>query len=77
MATVCYHVSSMLIMERESGLSQLMDAMGGPETAWSRIASYMVTFDLLYLPLWIILGCSKSPFLSSSLFSSPVTGLLT
>ncbi|KAK6836859.1 hypothetical protein PG987_007354 [Apiospora arundinis] len=32
MAMMCYHVSSMIVMERESGLSQLMDAMGGPET---------------------------------------------
>ncbi|KAK8028607.1 hypothetical protein PG991_005663 [Apiospora marii] len=57
MTTLCYHVSSMVITERESGLTQLMDAMGGPETAWSRIASYIIAFDLLYLPLWIILGC--------------------
>lgn len=59
MMMVCHHVSSMITLERESGLSELIDAMSGG-AAWPRIASYMIVFDLLYLPLWIILGCSES-----------------
>ncbi|KAI8632504.1 hypothetical protein F5Y19DRAFT_421495 [Xylariaceae sp. FL1651] len=55
MVPVAHHVSSMMAYERESGLSQLIDAMAGG-AAWSRIISYVVTFDLLYLPLWVILG---------------------
>ncbi|KAK7993330.1 hypothetical protein PG989_006711 [Apiospora arundinis] len=52
MAMMCYHVSSMIVMERDS-----WTPWADPRLAWSRIASYMITFDLLYLPLWIILGC--------------------
>lgn len=59
MMMVCHHVSSMITSERESGLSELIDAMSGG-AAWPRIASYMIVFDLLYLPLWIILGCRES-----------------
>ncbi|KAI0125601.1 hypothetical protein BJ170DRAFT_702677 [Xylariales sp. AK1849] len=55
MVTVAHHVSSMIASERETGMSQLVDAMGGG-VAWSRVFSYVITFDLLYLPLWVILG---------------------
>ena len=58
MMMVCHHVSSMITSERETGLSGLIDAMSGG-AAWPRIASYMIVFDLLYLPLWVILGCSE------------------
>jgi len=58
MAPVVHHLSSMMSSERGSGLSQLTDAMGGG-VVWPRIFSYVVFFDLLYLPLWIILGCCK------------------
>ncbi|KAK9774832.1 hypothetical protein SCAR479_08387 [Seiridium cardinale] len=56
MATVVHHISSMIATERESGLSQLVDAMGGG-AAWPRVLSYILFFDLLYLPVWIVLGC--------------------
>ncbi|KAI0003179.1 P-loop containing nucleoside triphosphate hydrolase protein [Xylariaceae sp. FL0662B] len=52
---VSHHVSSMMASERESGMSQLIDAMGGG-LAFPRVISYVVTFDLLYLPLYIIMG---------------------
>lgn len=58
MSTVVHHVSSMMGGERDSGISQLIDAMGGG-VAWPRVISYVITFDILYLPLWIILGCRK------------------
>ncbi|KAH8664418.1 hypothetical protein BX600DRAFT_512454 [Xylariales sp. PMI_506] len=54
--TVVHHVSTMITSERERGLSQLVDAMSGGST-WSRVISYIVTFDILYLPLWVVLGC--------------------
>jgi ATP-binding cassette subfamily A (ABC1) protein 3 len=59
MATMSHHVASMMSSERESGISQLVDAMGG-DVVWPRVMSYVITFDILYLPIWIILGCSKS-----------------
>ncbi|KAH8204365.1 hypothetical protein TruAng_001416 [Truncatella angustata] len=55
MSTVVHHVSSMVAFERESGMSQLIDAMSGG-AAVSRVLSYILFFDILYFPLWIILG---------------------
>ncbi|KAI1074427.1 P-loop containing nucleoside triphosphate hydrolase protein [Whalleya microplaca] len=52
---VSHHVSSMMASERESGMSHLIDAMGGG-LALPRVISYVVTFDILYLPLYIIMG---------------------
>lgn len=59
MMPVSHHVASMIASERESGLSHLIDAMGGGVTT-PRVLSYIGTFYILYLPLWIILGCCKS-----------------
>ncbi|KAI0176513.1 P-loop containing nucleoside triphosphate hydrolase protein [Hypoxylon sp. FL1284] len=53
---MCQHVSGMMASERESGMSDLIDAMGGG-VAWPRIMSYITSFDVLYLPLYIIMGC--------------------
>lgn len=64
MIPVSHHVSSMMASERESGLSQLMDGMGGG-LEWARVMSFVLTFDILYLPLWIILG-SRKQFRSST-----------
>ncbi|ORY66061.1 uncharacterized protein BCR38DRAFT_465071 [Pseudomassariella vexata] len=52
MAPVAHHVACVMSLERESGITQLTHAI----TSWARIASYVITFDILYLPLWIILG---------------------
>jgi hypothetical protein len=65
MVPVAHHIAGMMTYDRESGISQLMDAMGGSRTTWSRVISYIVTFDLLYLPLWIILGAGQSGLLVS------------
>ncbi|GAW22798.1 hypothetical protein ANO14919_123410 [Xylariales sp. No.14919] len=56
MAPVAHHVAGMMTHDRESGMSQLIDAMGGDHAVWSRVISYIITVDILYLPLWIILG---------------------
>lgn len=55
MLTVVHHASTIMSTERENGLAQLVDAMGGG-VAWPRVISYSLFFDLLYLPLWIIIG---------------------
>ncbi|KAI1470153.1 P-loop containing nucleoside triphosphate hydrolase protein [Daldinia caldariorum] len=52
---VGHHVAGMIAFERETGMSDLIDAMGGG-VAWPRVLSYVLTFDIIYLPLWIILG---------------------
>ncbi|KAK0384392.1 hypothetical protein NLU13_8479 [Sarocladium strictum] len=53
---VVQHVSAMVAKDRDSGMSDLIDSMSGG-AAWARVVSYVVTFDIAYLPLWIILGC--------------------
>ncbi|KAI1312365.1 hypothetical protein F5Y03DRAFT_390713 [Xylaria venustula] len=56
MVPVAHHVAGAMTYDRESGMSQLVDAMGGDGAVWSRVISYVITFDILYLPTWIILG---------------------
>ena len=60
MMPASHHVSSMIAADRESGMSELIDAMGGG-AAIPRVLSHVITFDILYLPLWIILGVCKFP----------------
>ncbi|OIW35226.1 P-loop containing nucleoside triphosphate hydrolase protein [Coniochaeta ligniaria NRRL 30616] len=49
-----YHVANTITSERASGMSLLIDAMGGSPSG--RVLGSMFTFCLLYLPLWIISG---------------------
>jgi ATP-binding cassette subfamily A (ABC1) protein 3 len=58
MVSPIYHAVSMITSERESGMTQLIDAMGGSSHA--RIMSYVLAFDILYLPCWFIFGICKS-----------------
>jgi ATP-binding cassette, subfamily A (ABC1), member 3 len=57
-ASVIYHLIGMVTSERESGMTQLIDAMGG--SAAARICSYVVAFDIIYLPCWILFGVCES-----------------
>lgn len=70
---VCQHLTSMIASERETGMSALIDAMGGG-VAGPRVLSYVLFFYVLYLPLWIIMGVRK---LSSLSIYSPLALLLT
>lgn len=56
MVPVAHHVAGLMTYDRESGMSQLVDCMGGDGAVWARVISYVITFDILYLPLWVILG---------------------
>ncbi|KAK3689693.1 hypothetical protein B0T22DRAFT_177099 [Podospora appendiculata] len=49
-----YHVVNVITTERESGLAQLIDAMGGSPTA--RVVSHMAAFSIIYFPTWLIFG---------------------
>ncbi|WYZ43756.1 hypothetical protein EsH8_VII_000192 [Colletotrichum jinshuiense] len=55
MLPLVFHVVGTIASERESGMSQLIDIMGGG-AASARVLSYVIAFDIIYLPTWIILG---------------------
>lgn len=55
-----YHVVGVITRERESGLSQLIDAMGGSPSA--RVLSHVISFSILYFPSWLVMGCCKRHF---------------
>lgn len=57
LVSVVYHLVSMITSERESGMTQLIDAMGG--SAAARICSYVLAFDIIYLPSWTLFGICK------------------
>ncbi len=54
LVSLIYHLVGMITAERESGMTQLIDAMGG--SAGARICSYILAFDIMYLPGWIVFG---------------------
>ncbi|KAL5600634.1 hypothetical protein FOVSG1_008446 [Fusarium oxysporum f. sp. vasinfectum] len=55
MLSLAYHVIGTIASERESGMTQLIDVMGGGAFS-ARVLSYIIAFDIIYLPSWIILG---------------------
>lgn len=67
MLSLVFHIVGMISSERESGMSQLIDVMGGG-AASARVLSYVIAFDIIYFPTWVILGGSMfSPSPLSSL----------
>ena len=60
-----YHLVGMITTERESGMSPLIDAMGGSPAA--RVCSYVLAFDMIYLPSWTVIGISGNPLPNSGL----------
>ncbi|KAH7462884.1 hypothetical protein FOMA001_g18400 [Fusarium oxysporum f. sp. matthiolae] len=55
MLSLVYHIVGTIALERESGMTQLIDVMGGGAFS-ARVLSYVIAFDVIYLPSWIILG---------------------
>lgn len=51
-----YRLTRFVTGERESGMSQLLDAMGGPMSPVSRVLSWLLVVDVLSIPCFIILG---------------------
>ncbi|KAK6226672.1 nod factor export ATP-binding protein I [Colletotrichum tabaci] len=49
-----FHLTRLITQEREAGMSQLVDSMGGNSTA--RVLSYLAVFNVIYFPLWVVLG---------------------
>lgn len=52
-----YHVVGAVARERESGMSRLVDVMGGSPAA--RVLSQVIAFDIMYLPTWMAFGVCK------------------
>lgn len=67
-----YHLVGMMTTERASGISQLIDAMGGSPAV--RICSYILSFNIIYTPSWIAFAiCRLLSFLPLSATDLPLT----
>ncbi|KAJ4173700.1 hypothetical protein NW754_012696 [Fusarium falciforme] len=53
---IIYRFTGLITAERESGMSQLVDAMGGGSAVTARVLSWLIVFDLLCLPCFIAFG---------------------
>jgi ATP-binding cassette subfamily A (ABC1) protein 3 len=57
---ICYQLTGQMASERELGMSQLIEAMMPNKRRWEpqtvRLLSMHLSFDILYLPSWIIGG---------------------
>ncbi|KAI5357985.1 Putative AAA+ ATPase domain, ABC transporter, ABC transporter A [Septoria linicola] len=60
MVGICYQLTGQMAQERELGMSQLIEAMMPNRSRWmpqaARLLSLHISFDILYLPSWIIMG---------------------
>lgn len=60
MVGICYQLTGQMASERELGMSQLIEAMMPNRQRWmpqaARLLSFHISFDILYLPSWIIMG---------------------
>ncbi|RYP78661.1 hypothetical protein DL771_000328 [Monosporascus sp. 5C6A] len=58
MIGVCYHMTGHMALEREAGMSQLLDAMLPTKYSWqpqvARLLSHHIAFTLVYLPGWVV-----------------------
>ncbi|KAF5557208.1 ABC transporter [Fusarium phyllophilum] len=55
MISSVFHIIGMISTEREAGMTQLIDVMTGG-AASARVLSYLIAFNIIYLPSWIIFG---------------------
>ncbi|KAH6898818.1 hypothetical protein B0T10DRAFT_120641 [Thelonectria olida] len=53
---IIYRFTGLITSERESGMSQLVDAMGGGSATAARVLGWLVVFDLLCLPCFAVFG---------------------
>jgi ATP-binding cassette subfamily A (ABC1) protein 3 len=56
MIGVVYHLVGFQAMERERGLSTLIEAMGGSKMA--RMMAYQIAFAIMYIIGWIVISFS-------------------
>ncbi|KAM5356058.1 hypothetical protein ACJ41O_002704 [Fusarium nematophilum] len=53
---IIYRFTGLITAERESGMSQLVDAMGGGAAVGARVLGWLIVFDVLCLPCFIAFG---------------------
>ncbi|KAF4469052.1 ABC transporter [Fusarium albosuccineum] len=53
---IIYRFTGLITAERESGMSQLVDAMGGGSAVAARVLGWLIVFDVLCLPCFIAFG---------------------
>ena len=53
---IIYHVTFLITSERESGLSQLIDSMGGSSAVPTRVLSWLLFADIACLPSFVVSG---------------------
>ena len=57
---ICYQLTGEMAKERELGMSQLIEAMMPNRKRWTpqaaRLLSIHISFDILYLPSWVIMS---------------------
>lgn len=56
MIGIVYHLSGFQALEREKGISTLIEAMGGSGTKFARMASYHIGFSTIYFIGWLIMS---------------------
>lgn len=54
--SILYRMAMFITSERDAGLSQLIDSMGGGSATSTRVLSWIITFDLVALPSYIGFG---------------------
>ncbi|KAH7175651.1 hypothetical protein EDB81DRAFT_770523 [Dactylonectria macrodidyma] len=70
---VTYHLTGFIATERESGMSQLIDAMMPVSKPWkaqaARIIAHHLSFSIIYAPAWIVasLTVRQGVFLNTSI----------
>ncbi|KAK9463384.1 uncharacterized protein V1516DRAFT_667624 [Lipomyces oligophaga] len=66
---ITYHLCGVVALEREAGLSTLLESMGCFKLA--RHLSFFLSFSALYLPGWIIVGIAvgRTMFYNTNLFT--------
>lgn len=54
--SIIYRLSGFVSSDRESGMAQLIDSMGGTMAIANRVLSWLITIDLVALPSYIVMG---------------------
>ena len=76
MVGVIYHLTGMMVGERETGLSSLLDCMMPNlkrwQPQWVRLLSFHLAFDIVYLPGWLVIAV----ILKVSIFVNTSIGVL-
>lgn len=53
---IVYRYVTLITTERESGMSQLIDSMGGPWAPAMRVFSWLITINIATVPCYVVMG---------------------